>query len=69
MVVSGPGGIGTNTLATHWAYTAADRFPDGQFYVDLRGFSGTSPRDRAETVTLLLVAIGVPVESAHAAAL
>jgi DNA-binding SARP family transcriptional activator/Tfp pilus assembly protein PilF/DNA-binding XRE family transcriptional regulator len=61
--ISGTAGVGKTTLAVHWAHRVRDRFPDGQLYVNLRGFdpdgAGVEP---AEAVRGFLDAFGVPAE-------
>ncbi|MFF4708046.1 AfsR/SARP family transcriptional regulator [Streptomyces sp. NPDC001288] len=62
VVISGMAGVGKTTLAVHWANRLAAGFPDGQVYVDLRGFhlSGAA-MSGAEALRALLDAFGVPV--------
>ncbi len=59
--LTGMAGIGKTALAMHWAHQVADRFPDGQLFVNLRssGPSGT-PVAPADAVGGFLTALGVP---------
>jgi len=62
-VISGTAGVGKTALAIQFAHRAMEWFPDGQLYVNLRGFdpSGT-PVTAAEAIQGFLGAFGVPAE-------
>lgn len=61
--ISGMAGSGKTTLALHAAHRLAERFPDGQLYLDLHGFGGDSPPVAVgDALDRLLRGIGVPGE-------
>ena len=61
--IAGTAGVGKTALAVHWAHQFLDRFPDGQLYVNLRGFdpAGTAATP-AEVVRSFLDALDVPAQ-------
>jgi len=61
--LSGTAGAGKTALAVYWAHRVADQFPDGQLYVNLRGFDPTgSAMEPADAVRRFLDALGMPPE-------
>jgi tetratricopeptide (TPR) repeat protein len=61
--VGGTAGVGKTALAVHWAHRVAHAFPDGQLYVNLRGFDpGGSALGPSEAVRVFLNALSVPAE-------
>ena len=61
IALDGMPGAGKTTLAVHWAHSVADRFPDGQLYVNLRGFDPNGVQlNPAEALRGFLDALGMP---------
>jgi DNA-binding SARP family transcriptional activator len=58
--IGGTAGVGKTALAVHWAYQVAQRFPDGQLYVNLRGYDPDQPMTAADALAGFLRALGVP---------
>ncbi|MGH8876122.1 MAG: BTAD domain-containing putative transcriptional regulator [Stackebrandtia sp.] len=75
IVVDGMAGVGKTALVSQVAQRLAPRFPDGQLFCDLRGFSGSVPRlEPGDTLNRLLRGMGVdghdiPVDVEERAAL
>jgi DNA-binding SARP family transcriptional activator/tetratricopeptide (TPR) repeat protein len=58
--IAGTAGVGKTALAIHWAHRVAGRFPDGQVYINLRGFApGDGAMSPSEAVRVLLDTLGV----------
>ena len=73
--IDGMAGIGKTALAVHTAHRLAEKFPDGQLFLDLRGYTqGQQPRAASEALDWLLRGLGVspariPKDSEQATAL
>ncbi|MFF5107624.1 BTAD domain-containing putative transcriptional regulator [Streptosporangium sp. NPDC000509] len=60
--IAGTAGIGKTALATHWGHRVAGLFPDGQLYMNLRGYSQGQPVEAAQALHRLLRGLGMAVE-------
>src|SRR6185312_11884237 len=59
--IAGTAGIGKTALAVHFAHRVRHRFPDGQLYVNLRGFHPSGAvMDPAHAIRTMLEALDVP---------
>ncbi|MFC0032715.1 BTAD domain-containing putative transcriptional regulator [Micromonospora chaiyaphumensis] len=61
LAIDGMPGVGKTALAIHLAHGFAADYPDGQLYVDLRGYDGREPAmSPAEALRGFLGSLGVP---------
>ncbi len=63
-VITGSGGEGKTTTAVRFGYEAAERYPDGQLFIDLYGYTtDREPLDAMSALGALLRAVGVDPEA------
>jgi DNA-binding SARP family transcriptional activator len=58
-VVSGTAGVGKTALAVRWAHQVRRQFPDGQLYINLRGYDPAQPVAPEDALAGFLLALGV----------
>jgi tetratricopeptide (TPR) repeat protein/transcriptional regulator with XRE-family HTH domain len=58
--IAGTAGVGKTELAVQWAHLVAARFPDGQLYLNLRGYDPDQPVAPADALAVFLRTLGVP---------
>ncbi|MET8911836.1 BTAD domain-containing putative transcriptional regulator [Micromonospora sp. NPDC004551] len=64
LAIDGMPGVGKTALAVHLAHGFAADYPDGQLYVDLRGYDGREPAmSPAEALRGFLGSLGVPQQA------
>jgi DNA-binding SARP family transcriptional activator len=71
--VAGSAGIGKTTLALRWGHRTRDAFPDGDLYIDLRGYDPGEPLTAGDALARFLRSLGladrdVPVDEEERAA-
>ncbi|WP_199736160.1 tetratricopeptide repeat protein [Micromonospora sp. HM5-17] len=59
-VITGTAGVGKTSLALRWAHRVRQHFPDGQLYVNLRGYDPGQPATPEQVLDRFLRALGVP---------
>ena len=59
-VITGTAGVGKTSLAVRWSQHARTRFPDGQLYVNLRGYDPGEPVTPGRALAGFLEALGMP---------
>jgi tetratricopeptide (TPR) repeat protein len=62
IAVSGTAGVGKTALAVRWARRVRDTFPDGQLYINLRGYDPGQPVPPGDALAGFLCALGMPAQ-------
>lgn len=57
--ITGTAGVGKTCLAVHWAQQVRERFPDGQLYINLRGYDPGLPVTAMQALEQFLTTFGV----------
>jgi tetratricopeptide (TPR) repeat protein len=62
LVVDGAAGVGKTALVLHWAHGIREHFPDGDLYLDLRGYAQkATPVPVEDALWILLQSLHVPL--------
>lgn len=59
VLIAGTAGVGKTALVVRWAHRVREGFPDGQLYVDLRGYGPDEPVSASDGLAAFLRALGV----------
>ena len=74
LAIAGAPGVGKTALALHWAHRSGARYPDGQLYLNLRGYDPERPVEPDDALAQFIRALGggaadIPPETAARSAL
>jgi DNA-binding SARP family transcriptional activator len=60
LVISGMPGVGKSAFVVKLAHEVRNRFPDGQLFIDLHGYSEHTPLSQVRVLSRVLPALGLP---------
>ncbi len=59
-LITGTAGIGKTALAISWSHVISDAYPDGQVFLNLRGYDPANRLTAAEALAAVLRSFGIP---------